>query len=196
MAIKYELDSIKNAGGEGGNHTFVRLRQLPAMTPSQLERQIEASTTLKRSDVRAVLTELGYHVINQLVSGHRFHLPEIGYLSLGVALEPSDKTPTARDIRLRTLRFQPEKRLMDTVRERMRFEKATGTSRSATYTEDELWQRVADYLSHNRYLTITDMCREFHLYHRKAKQWLTRFVEKGLIVNGGTIRRPLYFLAE
>lgn len=196
MAIKYELQSIKNAGGEGGTHSYVRLRQLPAMTARQLECEIEANTTLKRADVRAVMAELGAIVARELADGHRVYLPEIGYLQLRVALDPTDRKPTARDISISTLRFHPERRLLDHIRGNAKFEKATDTTVSTGYTDGELWRKVADYLAENRYLTLSDMQREFRLRSFKARQWLASFVSSGRLVKEGTVRHPIYFLAE
>lgn len=196
MAIKYELQDINNASGSGKKRKFVRLRQLPAMKADQLEHEIEANTTLKRADVKAVMAELSAGIVRQLSGGHRFYLPEIGYLSLGVALKPDEEAPTATDISIRTLRFRPEQKLLKAVRESTRFEKAAGSTRSANYTEKELWPKVAEYLSRNHYIRLCDMCREFHLHKNKAKLWLNRFAGSGLLVKEGSALRPLYFRSE
>ena len=41
MAIKYEIHSIHNSKGEGGEQKFVRLRDHEPMTSKQIEQHIE-----------------------------------------------------------------------------------------------------------------------------------------------------------
>ncbi len=196
MAIKYELHSISNASGEGKARTFVRLRQLPPMTAYQLEHEIESNTTLKRADVRAVMAELGHYIVRELADGHRFYLPEIGYLSLGVSLDQTKENPTAKDIGVKAIHFRPTQQLIDAVREQTHFEKATDTTRSARYTEEELWTKVKIYVEGNGLITVSEMSREFHLRHSMAAQWMARFVADDLLVKGGNRRSPVYTLAQ
>ena len=58
MAIKYEIHSIHNSKGEGGEQKFVRLRDHEPMTSKQIEQHIEQACSLTRGDVQAVMTSL------------------------------------------------------------------------------------------------------------------------------------------
>ena len=46
MAIKYEIHSIHNSKGEGGEQKFVRLRDHEPMTSKQIEQHIEQVCSL------------------------------------------------------------------------------------------------------------------------------------------------------
>ena len=68
MAIKYEIHSIHNSKGEGGEQKFVRLRDHEPMTSKQIEQHIEQACSLTRGDVQAVMTSL-HDLIPQLFYG-------------------------------------------------------------------------------------------------------------------------------
>lgn len=199
MEIKYEIDKIKNAKGEGETHLFVRLKLQPGRTEKELIQEIEHSCSLSGADVRAVLSELQHIIAEDLSSKGRFHLHNIGYLSVSAGLNSvneSEKKITGKDIFLRGINFQPEKELLDTVRNNVTFHHSKTSSKSVQYTEDVLWQNVEAYLDAHRYLTVSIMCSEFGLSRTMASKWLSVFVAGGRLVKEGTPRRPLYFKGE
>lgn len=198
MSIKYEIHSIKNAQGTGEERPFIRLRNMKALTADELEQKIEMACTATRGDVKAVLAELCHFAIEELSQGRRFYLPEIGYLSLSVGnTPPSEKQNgkiTGKDIYMRGINFRPEKEFFTKVREGMSFEKSDYSTKSAQYTEEELWQKVGGYLSSNRYITCRIMRSEFGLSQYQAKKWLDKFATEGKLSKEGTRHQPLYFL--
>ena len=56
--MKYEVHRIKNVQGTGKSRVYVQLRNGKAQSTEGLLREIEASCTLKASDVMAVMTQL------------------------------------------------------------------------------------------------------------------------------------------
>lgn len=66
MAIKYEIHSIHNSKGEGGEQKFVRLRDHEPMTSKQIEQHIEQACSLTRGDVQAVMTSLHDLIVTEL----------------------------------------------------------------------------------------------------------------------------------
>lgn len=198
MAIKYEVHSISNVQGTGGERPFVRLRNNKALTAEELARRIEASCSATIGDVKAVMAELRHVAASELRQGRRFYLPEIGYLSLSVGNTPPSLKPggklTGKDIYLRGINFRAEKGFVEEVRGGLSFEKSEFTTKSAQYTDDALWPQVSGYLSSHRYITRRAMRSEFGLSDYKARQWLARFVESGRLTKEGTRHQPLYFL--
>lgn len=198
MAIKYEVQKIENAQGTGKSRQFIRLHQGRAMTVDELADKIAASSTLTAADLKAVMSELSHYAKEELAAGHRFYLPEIGYLSLSVSNTPptedSDGKLTGSDIYLRNIDFRPEARFLNEVKRKVRFEKSKYSTLSKRYTEDELWQKMETYLAENGYLTQVVMRSHFGLSKYMAAQWLTHFIAEGKLVNKGTQRTPLYFL--
>lgn len=197
MAVKYEVQEIKNSKGGGKPQPFVRLRQGKALTADDLASRIEQSCSATKSDVIAVMAEMRHIIVEQLSMGNRFYLPEVGYLSLSAGSTPFDQKKngkiTGKDIYLKNIDFQPEKELLKEVRRNVSFEKAGNTTRSSEYTEDELWSKIEAYLESNRYVTRQSLMSNFGLSKYKASQWLTHFVAAGKLLQDGTPRHPLFF---
>lgn len=199
MPIKYEVRHIENAMGSGQERPFVRLQQGPAMSAEQLEATIEASSTVTKADVKAVMSELCHYAKRELIAGNRFYLPEIGYLSLSVGNTPAEDLPngkiTGKDIYVKNVDFRPEAKFLSEIKRGVSFEKANDVFRSVSYTAEDLWQKVADYLAANRYITRRIMSIHFGLSKYKAAQWLARFTAEGHLKKEGTAHQPIYFPA-
>lgn len=78
----------------------------------------------------------------------------------------------------------------------MNFEKSNYDSKSVSYTEDELWQKLASFLTEHDYITRRILSIEFGLSKYKASQWLSRFTGQGLLKKEGTAHQPIYILAD
>ena len=196
--MKYEVHRIKNVQGTGKSRVYIQLRNKKAQTTEELLREMEASCTLKASDVKAVMTEIREIAIRELSQGKSFHLPEIGYLSLAVGNTPPDKKAngkiTGKDIYVRKIRFRAEKKLLAEVSRNVSFTKSNYSTLSAEYSEDALWEKVAAYLSTHPYINQQAMRTEFGLSEYKAKQWLSLFVAKGRLKKISKCRHSLYYL--
>lgn len=197
MAILYEVQNIKNAQGKGESRPFIRLHQDRAMTVDELASKLAASSTLTAADMKAVMSELCHYAIEELSSGRRFYLPEIGYLSLSAGHTPMKDKPndklTGNDIYVRNIDFRPEAKFLNEVRRKVSFEKSKHSTRSKQYSEDELWQQIEAYLTENQYITPSLLRSRFGLSKYTAAQWLAHFVATGQLIKRGT-KRLLYFL--
>ena len=87
MAIKYEIHSIHNSKGEGGEQKFVRLRDHEPMTSKQMEQYIEQACSLTRGDVQAVMTSLHDLIVTEL--SRSLFLSSTNRLSLRCLLQRS-----------------------------------------------------------------------------------------------------------
>ncbi len=195
MDVKFEIGTINNSEGKGGTRKYVRLQQERSVTADELAAAIEHECTLSRADIKAVFEALRYHVVDELRSGKRLHIPRLGYFSLSAALAGSDsgKKITGKDVYLRGINFQPEDSLMREVGYDLRFSRAKYISQSVPYTADELWSKVSAYLSSHHYITCRIMRSEFGLSDRMARRWLTTFVEQGKLMKGGTRHMGVYY---
>ena len=197
MNIKYEIHAIKNAAGEGKEHQYVRLLDHEPMSDDALERNIQNESSLTAADVRSALMTVREYLISELSQGSRFHIPEIGYFSLSVALDiPSDKPVEkvrADYLSVRGINFRPEASLLAEVKRNAHFEKATNSVKSAVYTEAELEAKVRAYVAEHKFITRRDMEHTFHLRTSAARKWLTLFLEKGLLRKEGPRTSPIYF---
>lgn len=195
--IKYEVHNIHNALGKGNNRPYIQLRLGKALSEDELEERIEQSCTATKSDVKAVMTELRHAIIDELSCGHRVYLPEIGYLELSVGnIPPSKKKDgkiSGKDIYLKGINFEPERSIVRELASKVSFEKSDYSTLSANYSEEELWTKIENYLSQNRFITCKRMVSEFGLSKYIARKWLAKFVEEGKLTKDGTPHQPIYF---
>lgn len=198
MSIKYEIHSIKNSQGTGKERHFAQIFDQPAMTAEQLKSHIQASCSLTKGDVEATLSALREHMTRELIEGHRFYIPSIGYFSLAVDMDMPEGKPIdkvrADYLSVRNIRFRPDATLLKEVRKGVRFERATFTTKSANLTEDELKEKITLYFATNNCLTRRAMEQEFGLRRNAALKWLRHFTETGLLKKEGSRNSPVYFL--
>lgn len=200
MEIKYEIHTINNSQGTGKERVYVQLQTGAPLSAHALEGLIQDASSATRGDVKAVMAALCSLAKSELSAGNRFYLPEIGYLSLAVGNVPPEKKRggriTGRDIYVRGINFKPEARFLKEIKTATHFVKSEQSTLSARYDEDELWTKVEEYLSRERYLTRADLVRHFGLSQYMAGRWLARFVAAGRLVKDGTSHYPLYFAAD
>ena len=198
MSIKYEIHSIKNSKGSGKEQEFVRIFDNPPQTDQQLEGHIQDNCSLTKGDVQAALMTLRDCMIHELSCGNRFHIPEIGYFSLAVDLDMPEDKPAEKVrgdyISVRNIKFRPDAELLDEVKTNVRFERAKFSSKSRQYTEEELLEKIKEYLAANNCITRRDLERNFGLRQSAALKCLKHFTETGTLKKEGARNSPVYFL--
>lgn len=121
----------------------------------------------------------------ELASGRRFYLPDIGYFKLSVDLSMSENTLTdkvrADNISVRNIKFRPNSVMLRHVKTKVRFERSCSTTTSRQYTEEELQTRLRAYLNTHACLTRRDLERDFGLRQGMALKWLRHFTETGIL---------------
>lgn len=153
---------------------------------------------LTKGDIQATLMTLRDCMIRELSHGNRFHIPEIGYFSLSVDLNLPDGKPLEKvrgdDISVRNIKFRPDAELLSEVKKNVRFERAKFSSKSRQYTEEELRERIKEYLAENNCITRRALEQHFGLRPSAALKCLRHFTETGLLKREGANNSPVYFL--
>lgn len=200
MNIKYKIQTIENAQGEGKERHFVRLVNYPPMSEGQLEKHICQNSSLTEGDLKSALYALRESMIRELLEGKRFYLPSIGYFSLSVDLDmPEDKAiekVRGDYISVRNINFLPDADMLQTIKNKAKFERSTYTSTSTRYTEEELVRGLREYLIENKMINRSKFQSVFGVRKNKALQWLKHFTETGLIKKYGPKNSPMYCLNE
>ena len=196
MSIKYEIHGIKNAKGEGKEQKYVHLFAHEPQSDHALEEDIQANCSLTKADVRAAFCALRDYMVRALSGGSRFHIPGVGYFSLSVGLDAPDDLPSdkmrADYIRLRNIRFRPERSLLSEVGSGVSFERAGFSSRSRQYTEEQLLSLLRHYFATNTCLTRRDLQRMASLRDSAAKKWLQHLTATGVLQKDGASNAPVY----
>ncbi len=198
MSIKYEIHSIKNSQGSGKERKFVRLFEHRPQRDSQLESHIQSHSSLSKGVVQDTLMTLRDYMVRELSQGNRFHIPEIGYFSLSADIElPEGKSADkARGdyISVRNIKFRPDAELLKAVKHNVRFERARFTSKSLRYSEEDLLEKIKEYLAVNNCITRRVLEQEFGLRQGAALKCLKHFTETGILKKEGARNAPVYFL--
>lgn len=197
MSIKYDIHLMKNHCGTGRTKLFVNILHEDPIDDRQLEAKMENSASITASDVRGVLTELSAQAVSELSSGHRFHIPGIGYLSL----QASTKCKSIPDVKgyqiyLRNLKFRPEEQLLNAVRSRVTFERSVYTTASKPTTDSEVREFVLDYIRKHTYITTALLSSNMHLSRYLSRKYLTALTDSGVLEQRGNYNSPLWVIKE
>ena len=169
MAIKYEIQPIKNVQNTGRERRFARIFEQEPMTAAELEAHIQNNCTLTRGDIAAVLKALRDCIQHDLMHGRRFCMPEIGSFSLSVDLDMPDALPDdkarADYISVRGIRFRPDASLLGEVQRGATFERARFSSKSREYDEEELVGKIQPLFARLRVCPAEESpSHDYHAY--------------------------------
>lgn len=200
MSIKYEIQSINNSQGTGEQRHFARIFNHQPMTAEQLKSRIQDSCSLTKGDIEATLSALREQMIRELAQGNRFYIPSIGYFSLSADLDMPENQPIDKVrgdyISVRNIKFRPDAAMLQEVKSYVRFERATFSSVSNRYTEEELLAKLTQHLSTTTCINRRDMERLFALRQKAAQKWLKHFTEIGVLRKEGARNSPVYLLTQ
>ena len=186
MQIKYEIHKLENVHGEGNRKNYVSLRTQKPMDEEHIAEVVEANSTLKKGDIKAVFTEF------------RQYLPGIGWLSVKAGLSPKAQQSgykiTGKDISMQAIRLRTEKRFYDEVAGDIAFAKSNYSTKSVKYTEEELWAKIDSYLTQHRFITCPAMQSQFGLSKQMANKWLSLLVAEGKLNKEQTKQFIIYFI--
>lgn len=200
MSIKYEIQSIKNSQDTGVERYFARIFDGAPMTARQLKESIQSSCSLTKGDVEAALSALREYMVSELSQGNRFYIPSIGYFSLSVDLDLPEGVSAAKaranHIGVRNIKFRPDASLLKEVKAGVGFERANFSTKSKKYTEEQMLEKIKEYLSTNSYINRRAMESLLGLRQNAALHWLRHFTEIGVLKKGGASNSPVYSLNE
>ena len=200
MGIKYEIQPIKNSQGSGGERRFARIFENPPMTADQLESRIQASCSLTKADVKAALSALREYMVRELSCGNRFYIPSIGYFSLSVSLDVPDNKQKEKvrgdNIKVRNIKFRPDASMLQEIKGKVNFERATFSTKSKEHTEEAVLAKITEYLSANKCINRRELETLLGLRQNTALKWLKHFTEKGVLKKVGKWNSPVYLLNE
>ena len=112
--ITYRVRQDNTSWSRYPKHFFAHSVNLRTVGTSELAAIIQSNCSVKRSDVMAVLIELGETVQQLLADSHRVHIDGLGWLKLGITCDPCppDRPFSPKMIRGLRVKFKPEAALM------------------------------------------------------------------------------------
>lgn len=88
MAVNYKVYK-SNRKGTGNGMYYARASHRGTVTVNDLAKTMEANSTVKRSDILAVLSELSETMRNELVQGNRVKIDGLGTFKVGINTKPA-----------------------------------------------------------------------------------------------------------
>ncbi len=111
MAVFYKMYQDNREGQETKGKWYARAVHTGKVTENDLAEEIEANCTVKRSDVLAVLSELGVVMTRHLQMSHSVKLDSIGTFKIGISTRPAEKMEdfnVNENVKSVHMLFQPE----------------------------------------------------------------------------------------
>ncbi len=200
MKIDYTIQEITNSQGSGKGRPHVRIVNNGIMSSKELKQHIQETTTLTDGDVEATLLSIRSLMIQELSMGNRFYIPQIGYFTLSAGTDLPEGTPIDKvkghHIHVRNIKFKPEASLLEKIQKRVTFSRSQHAHRSKVYTEEEMEEKVREYMLQNPDINRATMEIHFGLTQTTARKWLNTLTEKGVLRKMGNYNSPYYVLAQ
>ena len=163
---------------------------------------IEKQSTISSADMKAMFDALSNYLAEYLAKGYRVDVPGVGTFSAqlvsDVPIKKKNDPQTARHLSIGGIAFKPKKELIGKLWD-VDFHRTNRPHRTLGYLSDEVaMARIRDVLaaSDRPMLTRNDFVRVTGYTRTRAANHLTRLVEQGLLVQGGSQHERLYWLAQ
>ena len=197
MAIKFDFyhsPSKSKTGEETKEHFHARVVGKQTVDTEDLINEMHERSTLAKSDIIAVLSELNHVLKQHLLDGDNVKIKGLGVYSLSLEA-PKDADPNkthAQNIKVKRIEYRADRQLRKEIISNARFERSREKVHSSVISIYEIDALLIDYFEEHAYITrkkFEDLC---HLTKNTAARHLKRLVEEGRLVNTNTLRSPNY----
>ena len=165
MAIKFEFYRTPDTEGTSKKRYYARVVNFRHVSTDALASSIQQRCTLTEADVHAVLVSLGQELAWHLKEGERVHVEGLGYFQVTLKC-PETKNPKdtrSRDVKVRTVRFRPDKRLLELMRN-AETERSDIRPHSAKCSDEKLEKLLAEFFRERGGAYKTEAGRHLRLY--------------------------------
>jgi predicted histone-like DNA-binding protein len=186
-------------GQKSKKRLHARVVSYSNITSDEVIRRIRLRSSLSEGDLKAALSLLSEVVGECLGEGRRVQLEGLGYFTPTLTTLKPVKVDTKRKgakVGLKTVRFRPDKALMDNIEDEMHFTQTNMPNRSSKLSETEVDMRLKEYFATHKYLTRQQFQRECDMVRSTAAARLKQLREAGKLENIGTRNQPLYIPAR
>lgn len=178
--IEYDLYKSPPRKIRGKEVTRLHARVANTRTISMLGQGegIQRATSLTRTDVLAVMSEIGERFLEALRDGHRVHLEGVGYFQMTLTCPPDVKERNdvrAESIHFKSIAYTLEKNLRKHLRS-VKFIRSERGEHTLELSDVELLGILTDYFKDHTYITrseleyVCGMTRS--TAYRRIKTWI------------------------
>ena len=168
------------------------------VTTREIREAIRRKCTVSPADVAAVITALNDELYENLSNGYAVHLEGIGYFSLSLKCAPdiNPKYIKDDDVQVRSIKFTPDKDLIDRFQSVYLERKVDEAHHSAKLDEEEVKQKLAEYFKTHSFLQRRDFERLTGFNSSKSTRVIRELVKDGVLKNAGTKYQPVYVVGN
>lgn len=195
MAVKYKL--LQTRGSLPKNAEFrvvTTCNETVGLKP--IQKHIEQATALTPSDVAGTLIALQEEMVYQLQMGNRVHLPGLGYFSVAatgdIYEDPRSGHYRLRNARVRTINFQPDKELIDAMRDTQFKNNTYHSPEFAVPIPQEVDAALDALFAEKPVITVKDLRDALQLSNSYAYKLITQLEKEGKLRNVGSRYRKLF----
>lgn len=198
MAIKFDLFENPVKEGVSAPKLHAKVITKDVVTTREIREAIRRKCTVSPADVAAVITALNDELYENLSNGYAVHLEGIGYFSLSLKCAPdiNPKYIKDDDVQVRSIKFTPDKDLIDRFQSVYLERKVDEAHHSAKLDEEEVKQKLAEYFKTHSFLQRRDFERLTGFNASKSTRVIRELVKDGVLKNAGTKYQPVYVVGE
>lgn len=198
MAAEYDLRAKPNPDGDGEEQLlYPRLVVKGTIDSEHLIKDIHGASSLTPGDLVAALQSLSDHIASYLSDGYSVELPGIGFFTATITGRPvkSKKEIRAASIRFNGVNFQPSASFKRKIKGELR-RAPRGFRKSSALSEEDLKERVKNYLSNHAFLSRTEYSRISGRLRTLALRDLNGWVKEGYLKTEGIRTHKVYLMNE
>lgn len=198
MAIKFDLFENPVKEGVSVPKLHAKVITKDVVTTREIREAIRKKCTASPADVAAVITALNDELYENLSNGYAVHLEGIGYFSLSLKCAPdiNPKYIKDDDVQVRSIKFTPDKDLIDRFHSVYLERKVDEAHHSAKLDEEEVKQKLAEYFKTHSFLQRRDFERLTGFNSSKSTRVIRELVKEGVLKNAGTKYQPVYVVGR
>ena len=198
MAIKFDLFENPVKEGVSAPKLHAKVITKDVVTTREIREAIRRKCTVSPADVAAVITALNDELYENLSNGYAVHLEGIGYFSLSLKCAPdiNPKYIKDDDVQVRSIKFTPDKDLIDRFQSVYLERKVDEAHHSAKLDEEEVKQKLAEYFKTHSFLQRRDFEQLTGFNSSKSTRVIRELVKEEVLKNAGTKYQPVYVVGE
>lgn len=197
MAILFDFyESPPREGEEDKLRVYARPVFSETIGTEKLAEIIHMRSTLTVGDIYATLKNLGKVISEELCSGQRIYLEDVGYFSVALDCHhiETKKDMRADNVYVKSVRFRPEKQLKSILM-KTKVKRTPISIHSDKLTNEEVDRRVAAFLNENPVMVRRDFQQICQMKKGISFRHIHRLLDEGKIKNINTPRQPIYMAA-
>lgn len=180
MKVEYDLykSPPRKIGGKEVARLHARVANTKTVSIADMEEAVQKSTSLTKTDVKAVVHEVGERFLEALQKGNRVHLEGIGYFQMTLVCPPDIKDKNdarAESIHFKSIAYTPEKDLRRKLAATT-FVRSERGEHTVVRSDVELMGILTDYFKDHEYITRYDLERVCGMTRstafRRIKVWI------------------------